>query len=64
MNKQVQLGIQTAVFEDHLEVWVCNSKNIQKIEFLKIEIKAKLGQLTHFSKIRELFLEEKSPTHP
>ena len=46
MSKQGPLDIQTAVFEGYLEVWVCSTRKI----FLKIKIKAKLGQLSHFSK--------------
>ena len=51
MKKQGPLDIQIAIFEDHLEVWVCNTRNIQKMDFLKMKIMAKHGQLSHFTKI-------------
>ena len=51
MKKQGPLDIQIAIFEDHLEAWVCNTRNIQKMDFLKMKIMAKHGQLLHFTKI-------------
>jgi len=48
MSKQGPFDIQTAIFEDYIEVWVCSTRNIQTA-FSKI--KAKLGQLSYFSKI-------------
>ena len=37
MKKQGPLDIQIAIFEDHLEVWVCNTRNIQKMDFQKLK---------------------------
>ena len=36
MNKQGQLDIQTAIFEDYIEVWVCSTRNIQTMDFQKL----------------------------
>ena len=38
MKKQGPLDIQIAIFEDHLEVWVCNTRNIQKMDFQKLKL--------------------------
>ena len=39
MSKQGPLDIQTAFFEDYLEVWVCSTKNIQKMDLKKFKLR-------------------------
>ena len=43
MNKQGPIDIQTAIFDGYLEVWVCSTRNIQKMDLKRIKVKAKLG---------------------
>ena len=42
MNKQGPLDIQTAIFEGYLEVWVCSTRNIQKMDLKKLKLRQNL----------------------
>ena len=51
MSKQGPLDIQTVFFEDYLEVWVCSTRNIQKMDLNKSILISNLqtGYLYHYA---------------
>ena len=69
MNKQGPLDIQTAIFEDYLEVWVCSTSNIQKMDFLKLKLRQNLvnfhilGKSSFFLKADDFWKENPQTSH-
>ena len=64
MNKQGPLDIQTAIFEDYLEVWVCSTRNIQKIDFLKLKLRQNWVNFHILAKLENYFWKKNpQPIH-
>ena len=55
MNKQGSLDIQTAIFEGYLEIWLCSTKIIQKLDYWKLKL---MQNLVNFHILAKSFFFE------